>query len=71
MEGSELRAWRESNGWTLEQAARYLGSTKTSVYRWETGRYTIPTTIHLLATLLADKRNRRSVENILYKHLDT
>jgi transcriptional regulator with XRE-family HTH domain len=71
MQGSELRQWRENNGWTLEQGARYLGTTKTSMYRWETGRHPIPATIHILAVLLADKKNIRSVENILYKHLDT
>jgi transcriptional regulator with XRE-family HTH domain len=70
MQGYELKQWREANDWTLEQAARYLGTTKTSVHRWEAGKHPVPTTIVILASLLGDKRNIRNVENILFKHLD-
>lgn len=71
MTGDELRAWRESLDWTMVQAGRYLGTTKTSVYRWEVGRYPVPPTIAILALLLRDVRNRRSVETFLFQSLDT
>ena len=65
-----LKAWRKRQGWTLDEAADYLGTTKTSVHRWEKALYQIPQTIALLAVLLLDKKNRRTVEKILRKPLD-
>ena len=64
-----LRAWRKQNSWTLEEAARYLGTTKTTVHRWEAGRHHIPQTIEILTLLLDDKKNIRKVQNFLYSPL--
>lgn len=70
MQGAELKKWREANDWTLEDASTYLGTTKTSVHRWEAGVYDVPQTIEILTYLLSDKRNIRSVEKFLRKSLD-
>ena len=67
MEGAELKHWREQQGWTLNQAAHYLGVTKTSVHRWEASTHPVPQTIVILAHLLGEKRNRRTVESFLWK----
>lgn len=70
MQGAELKQWRIAQGWTLEQAARFLGTTKTSAHRWEAGTHHVPKTVEILAHLLTDKRNMRSVENFLWKSID-
>jgi transcriptional regulator with XRE-family HTH domain len=71
MQGDELKRWRKQQGWTQEKTAHFLGTTKTSVHRWEADIHNIPQTIDILTHLLIDKRNIRIVENFLYKHLDT
>lgn len=60
-----LKDWRESHGWTQEDAARYLGTSQVNVSRWEGGTHKIPGTALLLMHLLNDKRNRRAVEKYL------
>ena len=67
MQGLELHEWRKRQGWTLDQAARYLGTTKTSVHRWEAGVYPVPHTIVILTHLLSAERNKRSVEDFCWK----
>ena len=64
-----LRAWRKQNGWTLEEAARFLGTTRTSVHRWEAGDYDVPQGVEILVILLHDKKNIRKVQNFLYSPL--
>lgn len=71
MQGDKLKTWRLQQGWTLEQAARFLGTTKTSVHRWETEKHHAPQTIAILTRLLSEKRNIRIVEDFLYHPLDT
>ncbi len=68
----ELRSWRKAHGWTQTEAAYYLGTTKTTVHRWELApgkpqAAPVPTTVALLAHLLSEKKNIRCVE----KYLDT
>jgi transcriptional regulator with XRE-family HTH domain len=70
MQSHTLRQWQEAQGWTQEQAAHYLGTTKASVYRWEAARHPIPTCIALLVHLLTSERNKRSVERFLYAARD-
>ena len=70
MQGQDLRTWREGNGWTLEEAARYLGTTKTTVHRWEVARHRIPQVIEILVMLLSERINIRKVQTFLYKPLD-
>ena len=62
MTGADLKAWRQSQGWTQQRAACYLGTTKTSVYRWESGYPPVPQTIEILALLLQDKKNIHRVD---------
>ncbi len=69
MQGGELKAWRKRLKWTLDDAAQFLGTTKTSVHRWEAGKYDVPKTIEILACLLTEKRNIRTVERFLRKPL--
>lgn len=69
MQGKELKVWRRQQNWTLEEAARYIGTTKTTVYRWESGRHHIPKTIDILVLLLCEKKNIRKVQNFLYSPL--
>lgn len=78
MSGAELRQWRHEQGWTLDQAARFLGTTRTSVHRWEAGTKDargipsrVPVIIAILAHLLKEQRNRRAVETFLYRPLDS
>mgnify|MGYP003394183735 CR=1 FL=1 len=70
MHGQELRTWRLHNGWTLIETARYLGTTKTTVHRWEKDRNAIPQSIDILVHLLHDKINIRRVHTFLYTSLD-
>jgi transcriptional regulator with XRE-family HTH domain len=65
MDRTVLRAWRTEQGLTLREAAQYLGTTKTSVYRWESGVHTIPTTVAILLCLLTENNNRRRVQDFL------
>ena len=69
MQPLALRTWRQQRGWTLDDAAHYLGTTKTSVHRWEVGRHPIPQTIAILILLLAEKKNIRKVQHFLYTPL--
>jgi transcriptional regulator with XRE-family HTH domain len=71
MKGDELKTWRHQRNWTLDQTARFLGTTRTSVHRWEVGMHAVPQTIAILTHLLAEIRNIRSVENFLFNTLDT
>ena len=34
---ANLRAWRDAKGFTLEEAAEYLGEPLTNYYEWERG----------------------------------
>jgi transcriptional regulator with XRE-family HTH domain len=70
MNGATLQAWRRGLGWSQRKAARFLGTTQVNVSRWEHGVYTIPGAIDLLVHLYAQDRNRRLVEEFLYKPLD-
>ena len=71
MQGKALREWRHGNDWTLDQAAKILGTTQTTVYRWESGRHRIPQGINILVMLLTDdKINIRKVQSFLFKRLD-
>jgi transcriptional regulator with XRE-family HTH domain len=70
MTPQELRDWRTGQGWTLDDAAYYLGTTKTSVHRWEAGKYPIPQTIETLTLLLRDTINKRRVDKKLRNTLD-
>lgn len=69
MQGEALKSWRIQQGWTLQEAARYLGATKTSVHRWEAGRHKIPQTVVILTYLLCENKNIRKVQDFLYKQL--
>lgn len=71
MQAEELRAWRHRQGWTMVQASRYLGTSKTNLYRWEKGVHAAPQTIDILCHLLDEKRNIRKVEDFLYSALTT
>ena len=71
MQGHELKAWRESHGWNQTQAARYLGTSQVNISRWEHETHDIPRTVDLLIHLLRQKKNLRSIENYLFKYLDT
>ncbi len=52
MEQSELKPWRESRGWTEQQAARYVG-TRLGTYRnWETGKRKPPDMLWRLLDVL-------------------
>ena len=69
MQKMALKYWRQKQGWTQEEAARFLGTTKTSVYRWESGRHHIPQSIEILTRLLEEKINIRKVEKFLQNPL--
>lgn len=56
MTPQELRAWRTAMGWTQAEAAQQLGTTKTTVYRYETARRTIPAHIEKTTALLAERK---------------
>jgi transcriptional regulator with XRE-family HTH domain len=71
MTGDTLKAWRQAQGWTQTQMARYLGTTQVNIARWERGTHGIPRTIDILLHLLGQKRNVTAVENFLFKSLDT
>lgn len=77
MTGKELAKWRARQGWTLEKAARFFGTTKTSVHRWEAGTkdkkgnaVKVPQVIVILTHLLSYKRNVQFLEKLWYKTLD-
>jgi transcriptional regulator with XRE-family HTH domain len=36
--GSEIRAWRECEDWSLEQAAKRLGISRQALHQYETGK---------------------------------
>lgn len=38
MSNSALREWREKNGFSQEAAAKFLGWSRMTYIRWETGR---------------------------------
>jgi transcriptional regulator with XRE-family HTH domain len=38
MNGTDLRSWRQRRGLTRRALALILGTTETTIYRWETGR---------------------------------
>jgi transcriptional regulator with XRE-family HTH domain len=65
-----FQRWREARQWSLEDAAAYLGTTKTSVHRWEKGIHPIPQTIAILAELLTEATNIRRVQKMLRSPLD-
>ncbi len=47
MEGNELKAKRESLGLTQTELADILGVKMNTVYRWESGILSVPTSIEL------------------------
>ena len=52
MDQSHLKPWRESRGWSEQQAARYLG-TRLGTYRnWETGKRKPPDMLWRLLDVL-------------------
>jgi DNA-binding transcriptional regulator YiaG len=66
MDRMTLKAWRRDNELTQQEAADLLGTTKTSVYRWESGqREPIPDTVARLVVLLGHKKNVRRLREFL------
>lgn len=61
MTPQELRAWRDAMGWTQKEAAQQLGTTKTTIYRYETARRTIPAHIGKTTALLAERKKMQDV----------
>ncbi len=47
MKAAELHAWRKKRSLTRKQLADALGTTVTTVYRWETATRQIPPFLHL------------------------
>lgn len=61
MEGSELKAKRESLGLTQTELADILGVKMNTVYRWESGLLTVPKSITLAMETV--ERNHKAGTN--------
>lgn len=75
MTAIQFRDWRTAHGWTQREAALRLGTTKTTVYRWEASgdksfAAPVPQTVEILCHLLCEKRNIRNVELLLQHAID-
>lgn len=56
MTPDELKTWRKRAGYTQEELAQILGTTKTTVYRWEAAMREIPPFL-ALALECVEKKN--------------
>lgn len=45
--GGQLRAWRESLGWSRDRAAAWYGCSPQAWSLWETGRHRIPRPLYM------------------------
>lgn len=61
MTPQELCAWRTTMGWTQAEAARQLGTTKTTVYRYEKALRVIPPHIEKTTALLAERKKMQEM----------
>lgn len=52
--GDDLRAWRESRGWTQQQAAEATGYSVETWRSWELGRRAIRAPLTRTLTLMGD-----------------
>ena len=55
MNNTELKSWRESFNLSRSQAAGILGTSETSMWRWETGKVSIPGPLTLLIEIYRAK----------------
>ena len=61
MEGSELKAKRESLGLTQTELADILGVKMNTVYRWESGILSVPKSIELAMETV--ERSQKQISN--------
>lgn len=47
MKSIDLLRWRKKQGYTQTELAKLLGTTKTTIYRWEKNMREIPPFLHL------------------------
>ena len=53
MNAADLKAWRISRGWTVDQAARYVGAAVPTYTNWERGTRGAPDMLDRVLSILA------------------
>ena len=66
MDGYDLYEWRLARHFTRRQLAPLLGTTPTSLYRWESKRVILPQVIEILTVLYTDEKNLQAMQKKLH-----